>query len=950
MKIVCFSSFTFAYLNRARVLFKSLQRHQPGWKRVALITDMPPPGFEFRPDREPFDSIVYAQELEIERFRSWLYGHDVVEACTAVKGPFVQQACKGDADAVVYLDPDTCLFGPLDPIEGLLEKWDIILTPHLLAPQTERAAILDNEICPLNTGTFNLGFLAIRTTREGSRFAGWWGDRLREFCYDDMPNGLFIDQRWCNHVPAIFDNVLILRDPGYNVASWNLSDRKISIGRDGEITVNDAFPLRFWHFTKLGSSGDAMTKRYAKDNFQVYEIWKWYGASVREASDGSIPGDYWAYGVYENGVEIAKQHRIAYRSDERLWEHYPDPFLVGTGSYYESLFGGPSGGGRSGTGPAAELALRAGGDPALSTDAAVNGERGPRRGAGHLVDKADASPSRRYFELTGQNEIAAPDVERMRATVDLLPYRPTISILMPVHNTPERYLRAAIESVVAQVYPDWELCIADDASTDGRVRDVLSEFATRDPRVKVAFRAENGHIARASNSALELASGEFVALLDHDDILTADALYEVALLLNRDRDADMIYSDEDKVDEAGTLSDPFFKPDWCPESFMSRMYTCHLGVYRRALVQSIGGFRAGFEGSQDYDLVLRLSEKTSRIEHVRRILYHWRVHPASSSGLCSKPYAHSAARRALREALERRGEPGEVYEVGGVPGTYLVRYHLKEPPRVSVILTPCDEPADVSRCLSSVLENAAHPDLEIILVVGDAPNSGVVGPPAGCAQQDERLKTLWCAGNLSRMRNHGVAMSTGRYLVFLDSSTQVISADWLSAMAEYAQRGPIGAVGTLLLQPDDTVRHAGIFIAPSGVEEFSHRGYSADSPGYFHMLKSVNNCSAVSGACLMIRREVFEQVGGFDESLSDLPADIDLCQRTRAAGYRNVCLPHVALYVFRDGATTEDATAAARSVDDGAAVGRYRSADYRWDACHSQDLTSPGETIQMGIP
>ncbi|HTU81102.1 MAG TPA: hypothetical protein VMF61_03175 [Candidatus Acidoferrales bacterium] len=335
MKVRCFSSFTFSYLNRARVLFHSLKRFAPHWTRVALITDKPPPGLEFPREDDPFDEIVYAEDLPIPNFASWIFKHDVIEACTAVKGPFSADACSTGADAVVYLDPDTCLFAPLDPVERILESSSILLTPHIAAPEREFYAILDNEMGSLRTGTYNLGFCAFRTDGEGARFARWWADRLLAFCYDDIPAGLFVDQRWCDLVPAIFDGVAILRDPGYNVASWNLSNRRVSMRPDGSFAINGV-PLRFWHFTKLGEIADVMTKRYAKDNFQVYEIWNWYRRQVHEATDPEVPAGYWAYDRYRNGARIERSHRLAYRADPKLQLAYPDPFAAGASSFFES--------------------------------------------------------------------------------------------------------------------------------------------------------------------------------------------------------------------------------------------------------------------------------------------------------------------------------------------------------------------------------------------------------------------------------------------------------------------------------------------------------------------------------------------------------------------------------------------------------------------------------------
>lgn len=336
MKVLCFSSFTFGYLDRARVLFSSVRRYHPDWHLVALIVDRPPPGFELRLDQEDFDEVVYASQLGIEALPSWLFRHDIVEVCTAVKGPFLYKACLSGVDAVVYLDPDTCLFADLSNVIQLLHSSDVVLTPHQLTPDTERTAIVDNEITSLKTGIYNLGFLAVRAQGEGLAMAHWWAERLLSFCYDDPHNGLFVDQRWADHIPSFFQSVFILRDPGYNVASWNLSQRSVAIEKDGRAYVNGS-PLRFWHFTKLGPVGDLMTKRYAGDSFAVHELWRWYRNQVLAAAAHGVPAGYWAFGRYANGVSILRSHRLLYRHRRDLQEAFPDPFACGPESLYRWL-------------------------------------------------------------------------------------------------------------------------------------------------------------------------------------------------------------------------------------------------------------------------------------------------------------------------------------------------------------------------------------------------------------------------------------------------------------------------------------------------------------------------------------------------------------------------------------------------------------------------------------
>jgi GT2 family glycosyltransferase len=492
------------------------------------------------------------------------------------------------------------------------------------------------------------------------------------------------------------------------------------------------------------------------------------------------------------------------------------------------------------------------------------------------------------------------DRARLLDVISVLPLRPLFSVLMPVYETPERYLREAIESVIGQVYSNWELCIADDASQRPHVREILEEYADTDSRIKLVFRETNGHIAAASNSALAIATGEFIVLLDHDDQISPDALFENALMVNRRPDVDVIYSDEDKIDEDGERHSAYFKPDWAPESLLARNYVCHLGVYRRELVQSVGGFRAGFEGSQDYDLLLRVTEKTDRVEHIPRVLYHWRVHSGSSSATRDqKGYALDAARRALEEALERRGEPGRVEhdEIRG--GLYTVRYELRRPGKVSIIIPTRDHGDDVDLCLRSLFERSSYQDVEVIVIDNGSRDRRSLEQFASWAEREpERLKLVPydVPFNFSRINNYGVSVSSGDYLLFLNNDTEIITTDWIEAMLEQAQRPAIGAVGAKLLYPDNTIQHAGVIVGLGGVAGHSHKYFPSDAPGYFYTLQTVNNFSAVTAACLMVRRAAFDEVGGFDEALAIAFNDVDFCLRLRSAGYRNVYLPHVVLY------------------------------------------------------
>ena len=519
----------------------------------------------------------------------------------------------------------------------------------------------------------------------------------------------------------------------------------------------------------------------------------------------------------------------------------------------------------------------------------------------HALPNIPQSTNINYQKWLNKN-YPTPEILKQKAQkVENFSYKPLISLIMPAFNTPECFLREAIESVLNQVYSEWELCIADDASSED-LRKVLEEYSAKDSRIKVVFRRENGHISRCSNSALEIATGEFIALLDHDDLLTPDALYEIVSLLDRHPEADMIYSDEDKIDDRGKLSEPFFKPDWCPDSFLSRMYTCHLGVYRREIINEIGGFREGYEGSQDYDLVLRFTEKTDNIFHIPKILYHWRIHSQSAaSNPDVKPYAAIAAEKALADAMQRRGEEGQVTQAGSLVGHYIVRYKISEYKLVSIIIPTRDLGDTLDKCLTSIFEKTAYPNYEVILIDNGSKEQKTVDIFAKWQQKEpDRFKIypFDVPFNYSKINNYGVGKAQGDYLLFLNNDTEVLTSDWIDAMVEQAQRNSIGAVGAQLLYPDNTIQHAGVVMGIGGVANHSHKHFSINSPGYFGQIMTVNNYSAVTAACLMCRREVFETVGGFEEKLKVAFNDVDFCLKIVQKGYRNIYLPQVMLYHY----------------------------------------------------
>jgi GT2 family glycosyltransferase len=518
-------------------------------------------------------------------------------------------------------------------------------------------------------------------------------------------------------------------------------------------------------------------------------------------------------------------------------------------------------------------------------------------------------PRTTYERWLERNDQRESDHHLQRRLQRFFPYRPIVSLIVPTYDTHEMHLVAMLDSVIAQSYPNWELCIADDCSRAPHVREILDSYAARDPRIKIVYRTENGHISAASNSALEIATGEFIGLLDHDDLLAPDALFQNVLALNENAELDMLYSDEDKLAADGVCYEPFFKPDWAPETFLSRMYTCHFGVYRRSLIEAVGGFRVGYEGSQDYDLVLRVTERTDRIHHIARILYHWRVHPLSAAmSTDAKPYAYLAAQRALAESLARRGEPGRIEHVEGCPGLYIPHFDITRPGRVSIVIPTRDRADDLERCLRSVFKSSWI-DYEVVLV-----DNGTVEPDAlkvmeswsrwdstrvRVVRRDEPF-------NFSRLVNAGVEATTGSYIILLNNDTEIVTKSWIELMMEQAQRPSIGAVGCKLTFPDGTVQHAGIVLGLGGAAGHGHYKFNSFDHGYFGAIKTVNNYSAVTAACMMVRREAFDLAGGFDPELSIAYNDVDFCLKLRAKGLRNVYLPHVEVRHFESASRGTD--------------------------------------------
>lgn len=498
-----------------------------------------------------------------------------------------------------------------------------------------------------------------------------------------------------------------------------------------------------------------------------------------------------------------------------------------------------------------------------------------------------------YQKWLQQRRPTEGDLAAARETARTFSYRPLISIITPVFNTPGPWLHEAIDSVLQQAYENWQLLLIDDGSTNAETLELLATVESRDPRIVLVRRESTGGISAASNSGLEQARGEWIGLLDHDDILEPDTLFEVVNYLQTNPNTDLIFSDEDKITEEG-LAAPQLKPDWSPDFLLSYNYLCHFTTIRREVVEKAGRFRPEFDGAQDYDLFLRVSELTTRIHHLPRILYHWRRSDTSTSdNIRRKPQALEAGRRAVESHLERRGERGHV-TVDWQTHAYWVKRELRETRRISIVIATRDRIDLLSRCISSITSKTSYPNYEIIVVDNESASEEA---REYFRQFKHRLLQFNGPFNFSALNNFAVEHTSSPWLLFLNNDVEVIESEWLTVMAEHVQRPEVGAVGARLLYPNDTVQHAGVVLGVGGIAEHAFRHFPADAPGVSRQLQVTRNYSSVTGACLLTRREVFEEVGGFDEER--LPVtfnDVDLCLKMRRAGYLIVYTPFAKLY------------------------------------------------------
>lgn len=532
---------------------------------------------------------------------------------------------------------------------------------------------------------------------------------------------------------------------------------------------------------------------------------------------------------------------------------------------------------------------------------------------------------------------------------------PKITVVMPVYNPNPIWLEQAIDSVRTQSYPNWELCIADDASTDPEIRPLLERYAQMDKRIKVVFRERNGHISAASNSALALAQGEWIALLDHDDLLAEHALFWVVDAINKQPACRLIYSDEDKIDEAGGRSDPYFKCAWNPDLFYSQNMFSHMGVYHTDLVRKVGGFRIGLEGSQDYDLALRCSEHIApeQIQHIPRVLYHWRIH-ADSTALNNdtKPYAMIAGERALNEHLDRLGINAKAKSLGY---GYRVRYALPEHlPLVSLIIPTRNGLKLLKQCIETILAKTTYPNYEI-LIVDNGSDEPATLRYLKALTQDLRIQVLRDDSpfNYSALNNAAVKVARGELIGLINNDIEVISPDWLSEMVSHSLRPEVGAVGARLWYADDTLQHAGVVLGVHGIAGHAHRFLPRDHVGYCGRASLIQSFSAVTGACLVVRKSLYEQVGGLNEiELKVACNDVDFCLRLQEAGYRTIWTPYAELYHHESATRGFDETPEkqARSAKEVTYMQQRWGALLQNDPAYSPNLSLDKEDFSLAWP
>lgn len=477
-------------------------------------------------------------------------------------------------------------------------------------------------------------------------------------------------------------------------------------------------------------------------------------------------------------------------------------------------------------------------------------------------------------------------------------YEPKISVIVPMYNTKYLYLKDLVECLINQTYTNWELCLADGSDEK---KEYVDELVNKDSRIKYKFLNSNKGISENTNEALKISTGDYIALLDHDDVLPIFSLYEIVKTINENKDAEFIYTDEDKIlEEKENRCEPHFKPDYSPDTLMSYNYICHFSIFKRSLMDRLGGFRKEFDGSQDYDIIFRAVEQANKIVHIPKILYHWRMNMDSVTiNPDSKPYAYIAAKKAILAHLNRLDEDA-VIEDSSLLGIYKVNYKIKGEPKVSIIIPNKDHKKDLNRCIKSILKKSTYKNYEIIVVENNSQTKGIF-KYYNKIQKDNRIKVVQYEEkgfNYSKINNYGVEQSEGEYIIFLNNDTKIITENWIEILLGNCQRKDVGIVGAKLIYPNSKVQHAGIVLGLTGIVGHVNAELKNKEPGYMARNMISQNYNAVTGALMMISKEDYKEVGGFDEEFPVAYNDIDLCLKIREKNKVIVMNPFAEVYHY----------------------------------------------------
>lgn len=512
-------------------------------------------------------------------------------------------------------------------------------------------------------------------------------------------------------------------------------------------------------------------------------------------------------------------------------------------------------------------------------------------------EKFDLEENENYQKWIEKYEPKYDELEKQRETT--FEYMPKISIVVPMYNTPEKYFKELLESITEQTYENWELCLADGSPEKAEyLEDLIQPLGDK---IKYEFLSENKGISGNSNEALKLATGDYIALLDHDDIIPKFALYEIVKTINENPDVDFIYTDEDKIlEENEKRISPHFKQDYAIDTLRSYNYICHFSIFKKELMDKLGGFNSEFDGSQDYDLILRATEQAKHIVHIPKILYNWRISSTSvASGAAAKPYAYEAAKRAILASIERHGIQGAKVEDSRIIGLYKVTYPVKGEPKISIIIPNKDHKKDLKRCIKSILKST-YKNYEIIIVENNSKEKNIFKYYKKL-EKNPNIKIEKCEMsifNYSKLNNYGASKANGEYFVFLNNDTKIITNNWLETIISNCQREEIGAIGAKLIYKNKRIQHAGVVLNLTGTAGHVNWNEKENNPGYFGRIMIQQNVSAVTGALLGVSKKTFDQVNGFDETFPIAYNDVDFCLKIQDIGKLITYNPYIEAYHY----------------------------------------------------